>query len=52
MNFSDLLEFFWQVFKYTCLFLLIICFLPIVPVALLIGTTFLGPIGGIKKHLK
>lgn len=50
MRFGELLDFFWQVFKYTCLFLLILCFLPVVPVVLLIGTTFLGPIGGINKR--
>lgn len=52
MKFSKLLDAFWQLFKYTWLFLLILSFWPLLPIALIIGMVFLGPIGGIKKLFK
>ena len=52
MRFGEILDAFWQVFKYTWLFLLILCFWPLLPIALIIGTVIFGPIGGIKKLFK
>ena len=52
MKFDEILDAFWQVFKYTWLFLLILCFWPLLFIALIIGTVFLGPINGIKRLFK